>query len=233
MDSSIYISLYTSIVIQIVTEVVQVLALFINVSPKFSFLKQMMWLEVIVQNVEGLFYLYWLFNFNDILNITPIRYFDWVITTPTMLVNLICYLIFLDHKEKNTSDTLTLFTILKKEFSTIVTVLLLNWAMLFFGYLGETSVIPTLFAISLGFIPFIIYYYIIYTNYARFSKDGMQIYAYFLFFWSLYGVAAVSPYNIKTVSYNILDLFSKNFFGIFLTYLLLTNNNDASLRFLQ
>jgi len=31
------------------------------------------------------------------------------------------------------------------------------------------------------------------------------------------------PYNIKNTCYNILDLFSKNFFGLFLTYLILTN----------
>jgi bacteriorhodopsin len=39
----------------------------------------------------------------------------------------------------------------------------------------------------------------------------------------LYGIVAVLPYKIKNMCYNILDLFSKNFFGIFLSYLLFTN----------
>jgi bacteriorhodopsin len=95
--------------------------------------------------------------------------------------------------------------------------------MLLFGYLGEISVIPVLLGVTLGFIPFLIYYYIIYKNYALLSDDGFKIFLYFFIFWLLYGVAAVFPYNIKNTCYNILDLFAKNFFGIFLTYLIVIN----------
>jgi len=152
-----------------------------------------------------------LFNFKNILNITPKRYFDWVVTTPTMLINLIFYLIFLQYKDNNTSYKLNFFQLFKKEFNTIITVLLLNWAMLLFGYLGEISVIPVLLGVLLGFIPFLIYYYIIYEKYALLTKDGLKIYLYFLFFWSLYGIAAILPYKIKNMCYNILDLFRKTF----------------------
>jgi hypothetical protein len=95
--------------------------------------------------------------------------------------------------------------------------------MLLFGYLGETTAIPLLLGVSLGFIPFLIYYYIIYKKYALLSNDGIKIFFYFFIFWSLYGIVAVLPYKIKNTCYNILDLFSKNFFGLFLTYLLFTN----------
>ena len=183
----------------------------------------MMLLEIFVQIIEGYFYIYWLINFNNILNVTPTRYFDWVITTPTMLINLIFYLIFLQHQENNTSDKLNFFTLFNKEFYTIITVLLLNWAMLLFGYLGEISAIPVLLGVALGFIPFLIYYYIIYKKYALLSNDGFKIFFYFFIFWSLYGIVAVLPYKIKNICYNILDLFSKNFFGLFLTYLIFTN----------
>jgi len=140
-----------------------------------------------------------------------------------MLINLIFYLIFLQYKNNNTSDKLHFFTLFKKEFNTIITVLLLNWAMLLFGYLGETSAIPLLLGVSLGFIPFLIYYYIIYKKYALLTNDGFKIYFYFFIFWSLYGIVAVLPYKMKNICYNILDLFSKNFFGLFLTYLIFTN----------
>jgi hypothetical protein len=40
----------------------------------------------------------------------------------------------------------------------------------------------------------------------------------------LYGVAAVLPYGSKNAMYNVLDLFSKNFFGLFLGYLIYTKN---------
>lgn len=222
---NVYTSLIASIIIQVITGIIEVISLFIRVPISFSFLKQLLLLEVFVQFIEGLFYIYWLFNFKTISNITPKRYFDWVITTPTMLINLIFYLIFLDHKENNTSDNLNFFTLFNTEFYTIVTVLLLNWAMLLFGYLGEVSVIPVVLGVSLGFIPFLIYYYIIYEKYAVLSDDGLKMFFYFFIFWSLYGVAAVLPYKMKSMWYNILDLFAKNFFGLFLTYLIFTNKH--------
>jgi bacteriorhodopsin len=94
--------------------------------------------------------------------------------------------------------------------------------MLLFGYLGEISLMPVLLAVGLGFIPFLIYYYIIYKKYALLSEDGFKIFIYFFVFWSLYGIAAILPYNIKNICYNFLDLFAKNFFGIFLSYLIFT-----------
>ena len=220
---NVYTSLIASIVIQVITGIIEVISLFVRVPITFSFIKQLLLLEVFVQFIEGLFYIYWLFNFKTISNITPKRYFDWVITTPTMLINLIFYLIFLDHKENNTSNDLNFFTLFNTEFNTIITVLLLNWAMLLFGYLGEVSVIPVLLGVSIGFIPFLIYFYIIYEKYAVLSDDGLKMFYYFFIFWSLYGVAAVLPYNLKSMWYNILDLFAKNFFGLFLTYLIFTN----------
>ena len=219
---NVYTSLITPVIVQLITGFIELASLFINVPSKFSFLKQMMLLEIFVKLIEGTFYIYWLYHFKSISNITPKRYFDWVITTPTMLINLIFYLIFLKHKNDNTSNKLNFFTLFKKEFNTIIIVLLLNWLMLLFGYLAETSVISVILSLSLGFIPFIIYYYIIYKKYAVLSNEGLTIYFYFFIFWSLYGVAAFLPYKIKNMFYNILDLFSKNFFGIFLTYIILT-----------
>jgi hypothetical protein len=223
MNLTLYTSLIITIIIQVLTGIIEIVSLFITVPVKFLFLKQMMLLEIFAQFIEGSFYMYWLYNFKNITNITPKRYFDWIITTPTMLVNLIFYLIFLEYKEDNASHTLDFATLFNTEFYTIVTILLLNWAMLLFGYLVETSVIPMILGVSLGFIPFLIYYYIIYKNYALLSEDGLKIFFYFFVFWSFYGIAAFLPYKIKNVCYNFLDLFSKNFFGLFLAYILFTN----------
>jgi bacteriorhodopsin len=228
INLNVYTSLLISVIIQALTGFLEIVSLFIKVPLKFSLLKQMMILEIFVQLIEGSFYVYWLYNFNNILNITPKRYVDWLITTPTMLINLIFYLIFLEYKENNTSQKLNFFELFKKEFYTIITVLLLNWTMLLFGYLGEISAIPILLGVSLGFIPFLIYYYIIYTKYVVLSNEGFKIYIYFLFFWSLYGIVAILPYKIKNVFYNILDLFSKNFFGLFLSYLIFTTTYQFS-----
>ena len=209
-----YTSLIASILVQVITGIIEFGALFFKVPSEYAILKQMMFLEVIVQCIEGAFYIYWFFHFKAITNITPSRYFDWMITTPTMLVNLIMYLHFLS------KEPLDFFAVLNKEWNTILTVIVLNWLMLLFGYLGETSRIPVYAGVALGFIPFFLYYYLIYTKYGLLSTEGRNVFYYFLFFWSLYGVVAVLPYTLKNMCYNILDLFAKNFFGLFLTYLL-------------
>ena len=141
---NVYSSLIVSIITQVITGVAEIIALFIKIPSKFLFLKQLLVLEVIVQFIEGLFYIYWLFNFTKILNITPKRYFDWAFTTPTMLLTLIFYLIYLKAKDNNTSDKLDFFHLFNQEFYTIIKVFILNWLMLLFGYLGEINVLPVL-----------------------------------------------------------------------------------------
>ena len=105
----------------------------------------------------------------------------------------------------------------------IIPVLILNWLMLLFGYLGEMRIIPVLLGTILGFIPFSLYYYMIYINYVTENTNGSFLFWYFFVFWSLYGFIAVLPYYIKNAFYNILDLFYKNFFGLFLSYIIIYN----------
>jgi len=217
-----YVTLILSVIVQIVTGLLEIGVLFINVPEAYNIIRQLMILEVVVQLIEGGFYLWLIFNFTRVSNVTPKRYTDWCITTPTMLITLIVYLIYLKYRE-NGLDTskLELFNLLVENSSTVSYVLYLNWLMLIFGYLSEAKIIPTMTGVVLGFIPFLIYYYIIYINYARQSTLGFKVFCYFAFFWSLYGIAALLPYNIKNACYNILDLFAKNFFGIFLSYIII------------
>jgi hypothetical protein len=154
VNLNIYKSLITSLIIQAITGFLEIITLFINVPKSFAFLKQMLLLEIFVQFIEGTFYIYWLYNFKNILNVTPKRYFDWVITTPTMLINLIFYLIFLYYSNKNISDRLSFWGLFVKEYFTIITVLILNFIMLVFGYLTELSIIHRLLGVLLGSIPF-------------------------------------------------------------------------------
>jgi hypothetical protein len=87
--------------------------------------------------------------------------------------------------------------------------------------LGELNILPTIISVLLGFIPFLVYYFIIFIKYVK-TKIGTYIFLYFLIFWSLYGIVALFPYYIKNSFYNILDLFAKNFFGLFLSYIIFT-----------
>ena len=220
-----YITLILSIIVQFVVGLLEFGTLFINVEPKYRIIKQLLILEVIVQIIEGSFYFWLAYNFNKIVNVTPKRYVDWAITTPTMLITLVIYLIYLNYKEHGIDTTkLDLFNLLLENSSNLSYILYLNWLMLIFGYLGEKNIINYVTGVILGFIPFLIYYYIIYVNYAIQSQSGWKLFWYFFFFWSIYGVAALFPYHMKNSFYNILDLFSKNFFGLFLSYVIITKS---------
>ena len=220
-------SLMFSIVVQIVTGIIELLALFVKTAPGMALIKQLLGLEVAVQAVEGAFYAWLYYNIDRVKNITPKRYADWALTTPTMLVTLIAYIVYLN--AASSSESLSLVQILRENAVPIAQILALNWLMLLFGYLGEVGVIPLLTSVALGFVPFIAYFYIMYerfvANDAIHNNNGisLKMYAYFLVTWSLYGIVAVLPYTLKNTIYNVLDLFSKNFFGLFLSYLLFSN----------
>jgi len=218
-----YSTLIFSFIVQIISGLIDIAVLFIKVEPEYIIIKQLLGLEVFVQLIQGTFYLWLVCNYKEIHNVTPKRYIDWVITTPLMLISLIIYLIYLKYKETrlNTSK-LELFKLLGENSTTISYVIYLDWLMLIFGYLGEAKIINTIIGVVLGFIPFLIYFYIIYINYVRQTSSGWKIYLYFFFFWSLYGVAALLPYYMKNTFYNILDLFAKNFFGLFLSYIIVS-----------
>jgi hypothetical protein len=221
-----YITLVISIIVQIITGIIEISAFFVKVPPIYSLIRQLLIVELVVQMVEGMFYLWLAYNFTKVLNVTPKRYIDWSITTPTMLITLILYLIYLNKKVENKTNELEFFTLFKDNSSIIIPVLILNWLMLLFGYLGEMKLIPVFLGVFLGFIPFLLYYYMIYVNYVTQcqSENGYLLFWYFFFFWALYGVAAVLPYYVKNSFYNILDLFAKNFFGLFLSYLIFSGN---------
>ena len=237
MNSMLHSSLLFSIVVQVITGVIELLALFVKTAPGMALIKQLLGLEVAVQAVEGAFYAWLYYNIDRVKNITPKRYADWAITTPTMLVTLVAYIIYLnsDKGEDNGDDSLSLLQILRENAVPIAQILVLNWLMLLFGYLGEVGVIQLVTGVALGFVPFIAYFYIMYERFihnannannatsAIINGTSMKIYAYFLVFWSLYGIVAVLPYALKNTIYNVLDLFSKNFFGIFLSYLIISN----------
>jgi hypothetical protein len=92
--------------------------------------------------------------------------------------------------------------------------------MLLFGYLGEKGIMSILSSTLCGFIPFGLMFGIIYHYFAQVNQATLTMFYYFVAVWSFYGIAAMLPYKWKNACYNILDLFAKNFFGLFLAYTL-------------
>ena len=219
-----YVTLVISIVVQLITGIIELAAFFVKIPSVYLIIKQLLIIELVVQFVEGAFYFWLAYNFTKVLNVTPKRYMDWVITTPTMLISLMVYLIYLNKKVENETQELEFFELWNENSCVFITVLLLNWLMLFFGYLGEMRIVPVLLGVFLGFIPFLMYYYIIYVNFVTQNSNGHLLFWYFFFFWALYGFVAVLPYYVKNACYNILDLFAKNFFGVILSYIIFSGN---------
>ena len=91
-----------SLVVQVITAIIDLYVLMLNIPKPYLVLKQLLALEFVVQIVEGAFYVWLATSFKTIENITPYRYYDWFITTPTMLVTLTIYLIYLnDYENEN------------------------------------------------------------------------------------------------------------------------------------
>jgi len=207
---------YISLFVQFITTLIDVWGLKLPIPESANIFRQLLIIELIVQVIEFVFYIWMTFNIENKENITIYRYFDWFITTPSMLITLMAYL-------DSSEDITSVFQFIQRYLLVVVSVLVLNWIMLGFGLIGELGWIEEKKAVMLGFIPFVLYYFIIFKTFIEnknISKDQRNVYIYFVFIWSLYGVAALMSYQIKNAMYNILDLFAKNFFGLFLVYLL-------------
>lgn len=212
---------WLSLFVQITTGLIDYYVLSLpTITPDLKLLHDLLLVEFIVQLVEGAFYVWLVFAISSIANITRHRYWDWFITTPTMLITFSTFLIYLKFKENGITDIPSFTSIISDNLKTYSSIVLLNATMLIFGYLGELKKISLFTSVFGGFIPFFIMFYIIYENFAKYTDLGTTMFWYFIIVWGLYGVAACLSYKLKNTSYNILDLFAKNFFGLFLAYIL-------------
>jgi bacteriorhodopsin len=155
------------------------------------------------------FHYYYMINSKN----TPVlyRYFDWFFTTPILLIDLCILLDIFDY-------------------ATLIKIVSLNTIMLLFGYLGELKILSILTSTILGFIPFVLMFYIIYMEKQKvelLQKDELNkntqqsnnketIFNVFILLWSLYGIVHMIPHgNLQNIIYNCLDLITKGFFGLF------------------
>lgn len=206
-------TIYFSLFVQIVTTLVSVDGLTYDLNDKDKILKDILILETIVQIVEAIFYVWVVAALKDIDLMTPRRYIDWFITTPTMLLSTI---IFMEYLKNEKTFTFKEFMIEHKVNITLI--IISNALMLLFGYLGEVGKMNKINSVFAGFIPFMFSFYIIYKNYARGTELGFKLYIFLLTVWSLYGFAALLGTKNKNISYNLLDIVAKNFYGLFIYF---------------
>ena len=188
------------------------------ISTKVPKIRHIMNLETVISVVAAYFYKQFMDKLNinsqlgkdngtskiiDYRSINITRYMDWAITTPVMLWALslvLCY---------NNKTNLRGSFFLK--------ILILNYLMLLSGYLGETKQIKKRISTIIGFVFFIVLYGLIYFEFLHKNNifDNQIIFWAFVIFWTGYGILHELDDETKNIGYNILDLFSKCFVGIF------------------
>jgi hypothetical protein len=216
-NSIVYQSTYLSVIVQILTALLAIPGFLLQIGAEDQILKNILLLETIVQIIEFSFYVWFIVRFN-LQNMAATRYFDWFITTPTMLFTTIIFMKYQELYEKKVDRKFTVIEFISKYKNDIILIFISNFLMLLFGYLGEIGVIPRLLAATIGFIFFLITFYTIYINYAVHSILGKKLFTFLFVVWGSYGLAYLLNVVYKNIALNGLDIVAKNFFGIYLVY---------------
>lgn len=177
----------------------------------YPFVRHVLNLETCISVVAGYFYSVFVSQIEkfsdkgiaiDWGDITKTRYIDWSITTPMMLLAL-CLVLGQNAKRD-------------VKFSVIGLIVLLNYAMLYIGYLGEEKTLSRLWAMVLGFLPFIAMFSIIYMNFVKPVASGANnvLFGVYLFVWSMYGFVYLLNEEYKNITMNVLDMTAKCFIGL-------------------
>jgi len=165
-------------------------------------------LETCISLIAGYFYSLFVAKINaegskvNWSEISQLRYIDWSITTPIMLLALCLVL------ANNIKEPVHLIN--------MVAIVLLNYFMLLVGYMGEIGTMGRMESDLLGFGAFTGMFYMIYNRYVKKSSgiDNTVLFAMYFIVWSLYGVAYLLEEKNKNIAYNILDMFSKCIIGL-------------------
>ena len=206
-------STYLSVVMQIISGIVQFDGIFIHLKEKDRILTDILSLETIVQFIEGLFYVWLVMNFSKISlkKIATKRYYDWVVTTPLMLLATIMYMKYLQLKEtgKLSQVKLRYLSFIKDNSVNVTKITISNALMLLFGYLGEIKRMPMLNSVAIGSLFFLYTFYVIYDQYARYTEIGQGLFLFLFIVWGLYAIAALMSPRNKNIGFNLLDVISK------------------------
>jgi len=135
-------------------------------------------------------------------DITVLRYSDWLMTTPLMLLVLTMVL------SNNVKATIPL--------SFLLSIVALDYVMLYAGYLGEIGQINRWSACGIGFIAFFGMFGLIYKNFIMpvYNLSNYILFSIYFIVWSLYGVFYMMNDILKNMGLNVLDCIAKCFVGL-------------------
>lgn len=134
----------------------------------------------------------------DLKKINELRYLDWSITTPLILLGILLF--YNPETPVNYVYYLILVT--------------LNWGMLLTGFLGENGTLSQTMGLVGGFAFFaalLVFMYMCCID----SKANHIVFYIFAIIWSGYGINyMVRDEEVKNITYNTLDVISKALFGV-------------------
>lgn len=170
--------------------------------------RHIMNLETCISIIAGYFYSQFITKIttaSGVINyqeITEMRYTDWFITTPLMILALMVALSY-NNKEH-------------VHIGVYVSAIVLNFGMLYTGYLGEKKTMSKPAATAVGFVFFAALFALIYFYFVKGSSKLFNFILFGIYFaiWSLYGVVYLLDEENKNIAFNILDVTAKCFVGL-------------------
>ena len=215
---------FFSLFVQIITGIIGLYGLFLNIPNEYNILKEILYLETIVQFIEFVYYVWLTREYKKInYDISYTRYFDWFISTPIMLLNTAIYMYY--ENFKNQKQLYSMIPIILEKITPLSVILFGNLAMLVFGFLGEQKQLKRIDAFLWGSFSFLVTFFVLYSNFVGSSLVNNYLFWIMFALWGIYGVAYLFPYEKKNAFYNILDIFSKNFYGIYIFWKVLLVSN--------
>jgi len=182
------------------------------------FHRRILIIEILVTGISS--FMYYLFTNNiskyfssqhkekediDLTVVDKLRYNGWIFTTPLMLIALCLVL--------QNSTKIPLKPIM------MLVIIILDYIMLLFGYLGELNVIDRWSSMILGFLPFFIIFYLIFNTFMLKSYNlfNYLIFGIYFIIWTGYGVSYIFEEKTKNILTNIFDSISKAVVAIMLS----------------
>jgi bacteriorhodopsin len=175
---------------------------------KNPMIRHIMNLETCISIIAGYFYSVFINKITtvagtiDYKDINDMRYNDWFITTPLMILVVMLSLSY------NNNESVHIGTYLAG--------VILNFGMLYSGYLGDQKKISKITGCIIGFIFFIGLFGLIYLNFVRGSGKSFNfiLFGIYTFIWGLYGFVYLLEEEDKNIMYNVLDVTAKCFVGL-------------------
>ena len=135
----------------------------------------------------------------DLSQITKMRYIDWSITTPLIILVLTLFYTGINHPS----------------YKVFLLLIAFNWAMLGSGYLGEVGTISKWAGFGLGFLFFGLMLLVLFVTCVANTKSHLVFWV-FALIWTGYGIAYLADEETKNLAYKGLDVVSKALFGVVL-----------------